>query len=89
MSRSEIRAYSEVLKDLLKEIRRDRNLTQVELAAVLEQSQSFVSKYESGERTLNILEVRSVCRGLGVSFLDFCARLEKRIAHLEGSLETE
>jgi transcriptional regulator with XRE-family HTH domain len=80
MPRAEIRPQSELLQELLKEVRREKNLTQVELAGVLEQSQSFVSKYESGERILDILEIRFICGRLGISFLDFCSRLEKRLS---------
>ena len=84
MPHPDIHAHGELLQELLKEIRREKNLTQVDLAAVLDQSQSFVSKYESGERILDILEVRFICLRLGIPFLDFCSRLEQRIGHEEG-----
>ena len=80
MPTPEIYSYADELQELLKEIRREKNLTQTEIAAVLEQSQSFVSKYESGERILDILEVRFICNRLGISLPDFCARLEAKIA---------
>lgn len=83
MARSDIHAHSDVLQELLKEIRREADLTQVELATVLEQSQSFVSKYESGERILDLLEARFICQRLGIAFLDFCNRLEEKIAQAE------
>jgi predicted transcriptional regulator len=38
------------LQNLLKRFRTDANLKQSELAEILGQSRSFVSKYESGER---------------------------------------
>lgn len=75
----EIHSHIEDLQDLLKEIRREKDLTQVEIASVLEQSQSFVSKYESGERILDILEVRFICERLGLSLAEFCSRLEAKI----------
>jgi hypothetical protein len=37
------------------------------LAATLHRAQSFVSKYESGERHLDILEFVQVCKALGIS----------------------
>jgi transcriptional regulator with XRE-family HTH domain len=79
MPTPEIHSHIEELQDLLKEIRREKNLTQAEIAGVLEQSQSFVSKYESGERILDILEVRFICERLGLSLADFCSRLETKI----------
>ncbi|BDC53218.1 hypothetical protein F183_A55330 (plasmid) [Bryobacterales bacterium F-183] len=85
MPHQDIHAHRELLKELLKELRHEKRLTQVDLAAVLEQSQSFVSKYESGERTLDILEVRFLCLRLGVSLVDFCSRLERKISRAEGT----
>jgi len=41
--------------------------------------QSLVSKYESGERRLDILEVREVCQALEVPFPEFAKRLEKEL----------
>ena len=40
---------------------------QADLAKVLRQHQSFVSKYESGERSLDLIELQSICGALGVS----------------------
>jgi transcriptional regulator with XRE-family HTH domain len=80
MPTPEIHSDIEELQELLKEIRREKDLTQTEIAAVLEQSQSFVSKYESGERILDILEVRFICNRLGLPLAEFCARLETKIS---------
>ena len=54
-------------------------MTQIGLAEKLEKPQSFVSKIESGERLLDILELKEVCDALGVSLTDFVARFEKEI----------
>lgn len=67
------------LRTLLREVRADAGLTQAELADKLGVPQSVVSKYESGERRLDILELREICRGLDLSLLDFVRRLEKEI----------
>lgn len=66
----------EVLLALLKQIRTEAGLTQEELAQKLGLPQSFVSKYESGERRLDILELRQVCQQARISLKDFSARLE-------------
>lgn len=42
-------------------------MTQADLAAKLHRAQSFVSKYESGERHLDVVEFIEVCKALGVS----------------------
>jgi transcriptional regulator with XRE-family HTH domain len=64
------------LQALLKSLRTEAGLRQVELAEILGQPQSFVSKIESGERRLDILELRQVCQAFGISLEQFAARLE-------------
>lgn len=65
------------LRKLLRNLREEAGLRQVDLATRLERPQSFVSKYESGEMALGFLEVRQLCRSLGVSFTDFVRRYEE------------
>ncbi|MBI3653859.1 MAG: helix-turn-helix transcriptional regulator [Acidobacteria bacterium] len=69
----------ERLQELLRQIRLDAGLRQVDLADRLAQPQSFVSKYESGERLLDLLEIRQICKAVGIS-------LEKFVRRLEGNL---
>ena len=47
--------------------RTDAGLSQVEVAARLGKPQSFVSKYESGERGLDVVELLEVTAVLGCS----------------------
>jgi transcriptional regulator with XRE-family HTH domain len=62
---------------LLREMRVEAGVTQVEMAARLEKDQPYVSRYESGERRLDVLEVREICQAIGVSLGEFVKRLEK------------
>lgn len=64
---------------LLRRIREEREVTQLELAERLEVPQSFVSKIETGERRLDVLELRHVCRELGIPLRAFVERLEAEI----------
>lgn len=57
----------EALRNELKAMRKNAGLSQSELALKLEKPQSFVSKYESGERQLKILELEQVCLACGTS----------------------
>ena len=61
---------------LLRQIRHDAELRQLDLAEKLSLPQSFVSKYESGERRLDILELRKICKATGISLTYFANRLE-------------
>ena len=62
------------LRELLRELRTEAGLRQVDLAAKLREPQSFVSKYESGERRLDFVEVLEVCHALGIQPTDFVRR---------------
>jgi transcriptional regulator with XRE-family HTH domain len=70
---------NELLRTLLRGIRSAAGLRQQDLASRLGVPQSFVSKYESGERRLDFLEVREVCLACGRSFVSFVQELEQRM----------
>ena len=70
--------YSVVVR-LLREARTAAGVTQVQMAKMLGQSQSFVSKYENGDSRMDILQLRTVCQTLGLSLAEFVERLEGRL----------
>jgi transcriptional regulator with XRE-family HTH domain len=73
-----------IVEALLKELRVNAGLRQIDVAAALGIQQSMVSKYEVGERRLDILEIRTLCKLFGLSLEKFIKELEKR---LEGNNE--
>lgn len=56
----------ESLQKALVEARQSKGLTQTEIATRLGKPQSFVSKYESGERRLDVVEFLEVCHALSI-----------------------
>jgi transcriptional regulator with XRE-family HTH domain len=68
-----------VLRTLLSNLRSEANLRQVDLADRLGKPQSFVSKYESGERRLDLIELREICRVLDITLSDFVKRFESEL----------
>jgi transcriptional regulator with XRE-family HTH domain len=68
-----------VLWSLLREVRREAGLRQADVATKLGVPQSFVSNYESGERRLDILELREICDALATTLPNFIQRLEKKL----------
>jgi transcriptional regulator with XRE-family HTH domain len=64
------------LRELLRELRVEAGLTQVEVAERLEEPQSFVSKYEAGERRLDVVELGQVAAALGVEMRVVLERFE-------------
>lgn len=57
----------EHLRSLLRKRRKQRGLTQAGLAKILQKPQSFVSKYESGERLLTFVETVNICKALDIA----------------------
>ena len=52
--------------DLMVKARKSAGLTQQELAKRLHKPQSFVAKYEGGERRIDVVEFVTICRALEV-----------------------
>ncbi len=69
----------EMLCRLLKSIRVEAGLNQEDLARRLNKPQSFISKYESGERRLDLLEISHLCTAVGISLSRFAERLEQQL----------
>jgi len=65
------------LLNLLKQVRSEAGLTQAAMAKKLGQPQSYVSKYESGERRLDVVELKHVCQAAEISLTEFIQKLEK------------
>lgn len=72
-------AEQNILQNLLKRFRTEANLKQSELAEILNQSQSFVSKYESGERRLDLLELWQICQALKITLTEFVTEFERQL----------
>jgi transcriptional regulator with XRE-family HTH domain len=71
------RKKQQILLALLREIRQERGLRQEDVAAALGVPQSVVSKYESGERRLDLLELDDVCRAIGIPLVEVVKRYER------------
>lgn len=75
MDKSIYSAEYKQLCALLRQIRRNAGLTQVQVAERLGAPQSFVSKYEAGERRLDVIELRHVAEAMGTTLNAVVARL--------------
>lgn len=60
----------------LRSARKRAGLTQEQLAIRLKETQSFVSKCERGERRIDVIELRSFCKAIGISFSEFTRALD-------------
>jgi transcriptional regulator with XRE-family HTH domain len=66
--------------ELLKKMRVEADVTQVELSAALNKPQSYVSKYETGERKLDLVEVSEICEELGTTLSAFSVEFESCVS---------
>ena len=73
------REYAALLR-LLRRTREEAGVTQVDLAAALSRTQSFVSKVERGETRLDVIQLRSVLAALGTTLPAFARRLERELS---------
>jgi transcriptional regulator with XRE-family HTH domain len=68
----------EKFRILLLEARKKAALSQTQLAGKLSRPQSFVSKYERGERRLDVIEFELVANALGIEPIRFLKKLYGR-----------
>jgi transcriptional regulator with XRE-family HTH domain len=62
---------------MLIEARKEMGFTQLELAKRLSHPQSFVSKFERGERRIDIIEFLDIAEALSIDPYKFLAKLQR------------
>jgi transcriptional regulator with XRE-family HTH domain len=70
---------NEVFLALLRDRRESLGLRQADLALRLGQTQATVSRVETGETRLDVIELRQWLKALNVSFLAFMKQLDARL----------
>ena len=71
MSKSVFSNEYRTFRELLRDLRVRKGITQAQLSTTLGMAQSFVSKYEMGERRLDFIEVDRICHELGTDLIKF------------------
>lgn len=79
MSKSTFSSEYTVFRETLKDLRLRAAITQTDLATRLGRPQSHVSKFEAGERRLDVIETMAICDAIGVSFEDFISEFTARL----------
>ncbi|GBQ28257.1 transposase [Gluconacetobacter sacchari DSM 12717] len=65
------------LMELLIAARRARGLTQTELAVRLGKPQSYVAKYETGERRIDVIEFLDIATTIGIDVAALLSNLDE------------
>lgn len=79
MTRSQFSAGYERFRELLIAAREDAGFTQQQVAERLKRPQSFVSKYERGERRLDVVELIEIATALGTEASSIVDSLQKHL----------
>lgn len=66
------------LQQLLKRIRIEAGLKQEDVADRIRADQSFVSRYERGERRLDLIELSEICEACNITLVDLVRRYSAR-----------
>jgi len=77
MTKSAFSAKYDYFRELLLAARKSAGLTQIDLGKQLSRPQSFVSKFERGERRLDVVEFLEIASVLGVDRNEFLLKLER------------
>ena len=72
-----------LLQQHLRQVRKAAKMTQVELAEKLEKPQSYISKIESGDRGVSVIEARAYCKACKYDFAKFVRAWDKDLLEKE------
>ncbi len=68
-----------IMISLLREKRESMGITQIQLAEKLDVGQTIISKIETCERRLDVIELMSICSAINISFIDFISELYQKL----------
>lgn len=71
--------HNSVITELLYRLRMSAGITQQQLSVILNVPQSYISKIETGERRIDLLELREICSALNSNLIEFVTTLEKEL----------
>ncbi len=68
-----------IFYDLLYRLRLNSGLKQSELASQLGVPQSYISKIENGQRRVDIIELKNICKVFDLTLIDFIKKYEEEL----------
>jgi len=82
MGRYKWSLQEDILLRLLKDVRRESGLSGPVMQKMLGRPNSYIAKVESGEKRLDVLELREFCRVCGITTYEFTKRLDDRLEQI-------
>ncbi|MBA5249053.1 MAG: helix-turn-helix transcriptional regulator [Gammaproteobacteria bacterium] len=79
----------EILRKILINARKNNGITQIQLATQLNKPQSFVSKYENGDRLIDLVETHQICQALNQSFTELTGSFDSEINELSANYHSD
>ncbi len=73
-------SQNQILLAMLRKYRQQRRLRQLDVGNLLGRNQAMVSKVESGERRLDVIELRSWLLAIDVDFMTFMRELDDKLS---------
>lgn len=70
---------------MLRDLRAEAGLSQAQFAERLGRTQTWVAKYETGQRRIDFLDLRVLCQALGVDVVSVVRRFELVVTEIEGT----
>ena len=77
MARNTYTDANRQLAALIKAMREEAGLNQVDLAVAVGHSQSWMSDVEAGQRRVDLIDLRTICRASGTTLQAFVERFEE------------
>lgn len=69
----------DALVAMLKDARAKAGISQERLATLVGRDQSIVSRWETGELRLDLVQLRDFCLAVGISLTEFVAAFEEKV----------
>jgi len=83
MEKTLFRPEYRILLGLVRQARKDAQITQDDLAARIQAPQSTITKWETGQQRMDLLEFWSYCRGIEVNPIDLLQRFQDALEEEE------